>query len=325
MNDLISVIIPVYNVQEYLEQTLQSVITQTYSSLEIILVDDGSTDASGKICDTYATTDARIRVIHKKNSGISGARNCGLDIASGNYTFFLDSDDFLEPNALELLYHNLIASDADISVGAIREVNEQGIELYCDILHLSAPVVVMNEKSFWAYSITKKIGVMATGKLYKRFIWDTLRFPDGKIHEDDGTIVKVMSQCNSIVCSDSICMNYRIRSGSIMQTTFSVKNLDKVAFFAERVTYFLSKGYYEYCYSTYFFGMELICKAYLSNEITLKQYTKKLYRSYRTLIKRLLPHIPFLSQKLSLLLFAANLPLYTLLRYRLRNNTATNS
>lgn len=319
MNDLISVIIPVYNTQHYLEKAIQSVLSQTYRSLEIILADDGSTDTSGKICDEFAASDARIRVIHKENGGISSARNAALALASGSYIFFLDSDDYLEPDALEYLYSNLITSDADISVGAICDVSEDGSELYRDILHLSAPVVVMNEKSFWAYSINKKIGVMATGKLYKRFFWDTLRFPDGKIHEDDGTIVKVMAQCHLIVCSDKICMNYRMRTGSIMQTAFSVKNLDKIAFLAERVTYFLSKEYYEYCYPAYFVGMELISKAVLCKDAALKKAGKEQYRTYRTLAKELLPHIKPLSQKISLTLFAANLSLYTLIRYRLRH------
>ena len=109
-------IVPVYNVAPYLQECLDSVLKQTYTKLEIILIDDGSTDASGKICDTYAQADKRVRVVHQKNAGLGPARNTGLNLCTGAYLAFVDSDDFLAPDMLELLYKNLLAQRADISI-----------------------------------------------------------------------------------------------------------------------------------------------------------------------------------------------------------------
>lgn len=321
MNALISIIIPVYNVQDFLDEAIQSVLRQTYSHLELILVDDGSTDTSGKLCDDYAASDSRIRVIHAPNGGVSKARNRGLDIAGGDYIFFLDSDDYLEPDAIEHLYQNLSEHHADISAGSIRDVDEQGRELFSDILDLPEPVTAMDERSFWSFSLTNKIGVIVTCKLFKRSIWASLRFPEGKIHEDDGVCVSIMQQCHTIVCTEKICMNYRTRSGSIMHTSFSVKNLNKVAFLSERVNYFLDKKYYEYCYGTYFAGMALISKSFLSSESDLKKRAVKEYKSYRSLVKKLLPRVCIFSQKCYLLLFYSSLTIYVLLRYKLRRNS----
>ena len=320
MDELISIIIPVYNVQEYLDEAIQSALKQTYTNLEIILVDDGSTDVSGKLCDNYAAIDNRVIVIHFPNGGLSKARNCGLDIATGSYIFFLDSDDYLEPDAIEHLLHNLTSHKADISVGSLRDVNESSEIIFDDALALPEPVVLLNERSFWKFSLTKKTGVMATGKLYKRFIWNSLRFPEGKIHEDDAVLVSVMRQCNSIVCTRKICMNYRIRSGSIMQTGFSVKNLDKISFLAERVNYFLENNYPEYLYGTYFAGMELISKAYLSENKTLKDRAKTEHKSYCALITAIRPYIKKHIQRCSLFLFFSHLGLYTFIRYKIKKD-----
>lgn len=318
MNALISVIIPVYNVQAFLDEAIQSVLQQTYSNLEIIIIDDGSTDNSGKLCDDYAASDSRIHVIHTPNGGLSSARNKGLDIATGNYILFLDSDDYFEPDTIRSLYFNLINHNADISIGSIRDVDEHSNELYIDSLNLQDDIMVLDEQSYWKFTMTRKFGVTVTSKLYKRCIWDTLRFREGKIHEDDGAIVDIMRQCSKIVCTNKICMNYRIRSGSIMQTSFSVKNLDKVEFLAERVNYFLEKEYYEYCYGTFFSGMYLISKAFLSSEAPLIKRAKEEYKAYRKLALKVLPHAATLSQKCSLLLFFFNLNIYTFIRFKLR-------
>ena len=125
---MISIIVPVYNVDKYIERCIQSIINQTYKNLEIILIDDGSTDKSGAICDKYSKIDNRINVIHKKNGGLSEARNVGLDIARGDYIGFVDSDDYIHPQMYELLYKNLIGTSADISIiKHIRKEEELGL------------------------------------------------------------------------------------------------------------------------------------------------------------------------------------------------------
>ena len=119
-NKLISVIVPVYNVEHYLNRCVDSILAQTYSDLEILLVDDGSTDSSGAICDAYARQDARVQVIHKKNGGLSDARNCGIEHAKGRYFCFVDSDDGIAPQMIEVLYRNLLNAGADVSAVALK-------------------------------------------------------------------------------------------------------------------------------------------------------------------------------------------------------------
>ena len=123
---MISVIVPVYNVEKYLRQCLDSVLAQTYRELEIILVDDGSTDGSGAICDEYATRDSRIKVVHQQNGGLSSARNAGLDLATGEYVAFVDSDDYIHETMLELLYQALVENNADTVICNFERVDEKG-------------------------------------------------------------------------------------------------------------------------------------------------------------------------------------------------------
>lgn len=129
MKEQISVIIPIYNVEKYLSDCVESVLKQTYTDLEIILVDDGSQDASGQICDDYAKQDSRVQVIHKKNGGLSSARNAGIDQATGQYFFFLDSDDWIAENALELLYKEIKSTGSDLALCNMQYVDEQGKNL----------------------------------------------------------------------------------------------------------------------------------------------------------------------------------------------------
>lgn len=128
--DLVSIIVPVYNVEKYLERCLDSIINQTYSSIEIILIDDGSTDSSGDICESYARLDSRITVIHKKNAGLGMARNTALDVAKGKYVIFVDSDDYIAPNMLENLYNTLIEAKADTCIGGYQRVYSDKIEIF---------------------------------------------------------------------------------------------------------------------------------------------------------------------------------------------------
>ena len=133
MSDLISVIVPVYNVEDYLDRCINSIINQTYKNLEIILVDDGSTDSSGRKCDDFALKDDRIKVLHKENGGVSSARNAGLDVATGDYIGFVDSDDTIESNMYELLFNNAIEYHTKVSSCQIRTKDIDGTESSIDI------------------------------------------------------------------------------------------------------------------------------------------------------------------------------------------------
>jgi len=215
---MISVIVPVYNVERYLRCCIDSVITQTYNDLEIILIDDESTDDCGQICDEYAAKDERVIVIHKKNGGLSDARNTGINIAKGEYLFFIDSDDWMQADAIELLYNNLVSYDADISVCSYYLSY-----LHCDIpLYDEHKVFVFNsEQAIQSCFNSKEFTVSACGKLYKRFIFDEIRYPIGKNHEDTFVIVDVLSKASVIAVDTTPKLNYRQRKGSIMNDGFS--------------------------------------------------------------------------------------------------------
>ena len=212
MEKKVSVIIPVYNVEKYLEECIQSVLKQTYKNLEIILVDDGSKDNSGNICDEYAKRDERIKVIHKKNGGLSDARNAGIDICTGEYIAFLDSDDFIEEDMYEFLVKNLEKAKADISICQVYYVYKNAKQT------THTPNVYLEMNSSEAIKYVNMLGyytVAAYDKLYKREIFENIRYPVGKVNEDWYIICQVLDKANKIVYSSEPKYNYRKRRGSI--------------------------------------------------------------------------------------------------------------
>lgn len=215
---LITIIVPVYKVEQYLENCIDSIIRQTYKKLEIILVDDGSPDRCPYICDEYARKDNRIRVIHKANGGLSDARNAGLDAATGEYIAFVDSDDCIHDNMIERLYRALAESNADISMCGFIYVNEE----YQSILNLNreSPIKdeilsreqVINklfEYKYWYY-------FFVWNKLYKRRLFDNIRFPYGRLCEDSYIAHHLFGQCEKVVSISDTLYYYLQRSNSIM-------------------------------------------------------------------------------------------------------------
>ena len=164
MSDLISVIVPVYNVEQYLEKCVDSIKNQSYPHLEILLIDDGATDSSGQLCDTLAETDSRIKVFHKANGGLSDARNYGLQHASGAFILFLDSDDYIHPHMIESLYEQMIKEDADVSVCNIMNVYETGESPQCENPEL---YFVMNTDEFLKEYL---IGKLVPGSICNKLI-----------------------------------------------------------------------------------------------------------------------------------------------------------
>ncbi len=182
MNELISIIIPVYKVEKYLRNCLDSVINQTYKNLEIILVDDGSPDACPQICDEYEKNDDRIKVIHKENGGLSSARNAGLDKCTGEYIAFIDSDDYVDKMYIEKLYRAAKDKNAQMAICSFFYVNEKGN--LKKGTKLENKIVSGDEKMNYIYVNPSTCVDVSWGKLYHKNIWNNLRFPVGKIHED---------------------------------------------------------------------------------------------------------------------------------------------
>lgn len=182
MNELISVIVPVYNVEKYLRKAVQSIQNQTYKNLEIMLINDGSTDSSGDICDELAELDSRIVVIHKENGGVSTARNEAQKVAKGNYVIYVDSDDYIHEEMIQSLYEQLIAENADISSCSVMNVYQNSQTPQCSDENL---YFVFNQEEFLReYLIGQRVQGTLGNKLIRKEITDQLEFPVGKIYED---------------------------------------------------------------------------------------------------------------------------------------------
>ncbi len=231
----ISVIIPVYNVEQYIEECLDSLLNQTYKNLEIICIDDGSTDRSGWICDQYVKKDSRIKVIHQKNSGAGAARNKGLDIASGDYIAFVDSDDYIEKNMYEELYNALIFNNAQIAgcetislfQDKINYPNTTGKEMIfsgVDFLALSS--------KHWKYYIM-------VNKLFSRAVVGNMRFPEKNVIDDGFFTYQIIARAARVVWCDKAFYFYRQRKSSVMnKKEYQLKrDYDAVKLFKERLEF----------------------------------------------------------------------------------------
>lgn len=224
----ISIIIPVYNIGEYLERCLESVINQTYNNLEIILVDDGSSDNSGIICDAYVEKDNRITVIHKENGGVSSARNVGLDIASGDYIGFVDGDDVVENDMYEKLLRNALENDAEMSVCQIDTISTDGVlePLYKhESGELKKEYVIEN---YFFDEFVKSIMYSQCNKIYKRECISELRYKPYKYGEDILFVFESLGKVKTIFFDEYVGYHYIHRVDSAMTKAFSVKRYDYI-------------------------------------------------------------------------------------------------
>ena len=215
----ISVIIPVYKVEPYLRKCLDSVIGQTHQNLEIILIDDGSPDNCGTICDEFAAEDIRIRVIHQENGGVSAARNAGLRVASGDYIGFVDSDDWIEPDMFACMLRGLLNADADISVcGRYEEYKNRSVCRGWD-----EKQTLDTEQAMLLLLENGQMQNLLWDKLFCRALFDNIWFPEGKTYEDLAIMYQLFLRAKTVVCVPEIMYHYRQRPGSIVNDT-SLKN-----------------------------------------------------------------------------------------------------
>jgi len=220
----ISIIVPVYNVEKYLKKCIDSILKQTFRDFELILVDDGSTDHSGKICDDYEKKDSRICVVHKENEGLSSARNKGIAIAQGDYLGVVDSDDFIAPDMYEVLYRNLIKENADLSVCGMYDCY---VGQKCKINEPYYKVLDTQEAIKFVFE-GKTVGASACDKLYKKEIFASIRYPEGKLSEDAFIIVEVLMVCKKVVFTSEQKYYYRHRAESITTKHFTLGQFDVI-------------------------------------------------------------------------------------------------
>ena len=240
MEKLISVIIPVYNVEEYLPYCIDSIIQQTYRNLEILLIDDGSTDCSGSICEKYALSDKRIKVVHKENGGLSDARNKGLDICNGDYVSFVDADDYVGNDYIERLYSAICDSHAEIAVCDTYKFYDEG-KLLNTIPQKGSKLLFSNIEALEDALYRRNLTFYANGKLYKKELFREIRFPYDRLFEDLYTTYKVIYQANLVIYLPFSIYFYRQRTGSIINSSFQKKRLESVKACYEILNFVIQK------------------------------------------------------------------------------------
>lgn len=218
MEKIISIIVPVYNVEDFLDECIKSIVGQTYKNIEVILIDDGSTDNSPAICDKWASEDSRIKVVHQQNQGVSTARNRGISLSTGDYVYFVDSDDYIDLNLCQVAINALNKDQSDIVVFGFCRVTEQG-KLLVEEPWKNA---VLNRENALKELFSGEMRSYPCNKIFNRKLWSGVEFPVGRVFEDIGTIYKVFLEAEKISCIEDMLYYYRKRASSIigeMKTT----------------------------------------------------------------------------------------------------------
>lgn len=281
----ISVIVPVYKVEAYLRECIDSILSQTFSDFECILVDDGSPDKCPQICDEYALKDFRVKVIHKKNGGLSDARNAGIDIAQGEYLTFVDSDDVIHPQMFEILY-NGIGSKKSASIVKC------GYSIFEYDYHFSTNYQINYVDLSLRESFQKiNLWMVAWGCLYKRNLFNNLRYPIGRLHEDESTTYKLFYYSKNIIYTDKELYFYRKRNDSIMSNYNEQNYKDIIVAFSERIEFFREKQHPDINLLLFSSSSRVLLSIY-EKDLTLEKdfveiYRKKLIRYYSRKIFKL--------------------------------------
>lgn len=288
---VISVIVPIYNVEPYLRECVDSIVAQTYANLEILLVDDGSPDKCPEICDEYAEKDNRIKVIHQKNGGLAHARNVGIANSSGEYLTFIDSDDYVSNDYVESLYKGIAGFGADISIASFYPFKDNEV---CQLTsELCVYEIISKENAIRRYcSINARCSmpfISACNKIYRKSLFDGIEFPKGKLYEDAFTTYKFIDRAEKVVYSKTQLYYYRLNPQSIQGQSFKEKHIEMVEAFRSGLDYFSGKGKIEF--SAMFVPPLLmrgiycwwVAKQILKNE----QLSQKMINEYRTDCKEL--------------------------------------
>ncbi|WP_418748343.1 glycosyltransferase family 2 protein [Faecalibacillus intestinalis] len=232
---MVSIIVPVYNVQDYLKDCLESIRKQTYKDLEILLINDGSKDKSGEICDQYSKIDSRIRVFHKNNGGLSSARNMGLNNIKGEYVCFIDSDDIIDNMFIEKLFQIMIKYNVDMVKSNFYKKDQDKIKDSKKV-KLFSPEEACYDFLFTKYSLRKAMKSTSTDALYKREVFKNIRYKEGIINEDTQIFPNIIFECNRIAYYDRSMYYYRENENGIMHSKINKKKIESLNIWKEIYT-----------------------------------------------------------------------------------------
>jgi glycosyltransferase involved in cell wall biosynthesis len=303
-NPLISLIVPVYNIPKYLERCVDSIINQSYENMEIILVNDGSTDHSGQICDAYSQKDKRVRVIHKINGGLSNARNAGLDAMKGKYVGFVDGDDFIDKYMYETLVKAILDNDADIVQTGFYHTDEDG-NIEDEITFKEASYDNLDDM-FYARFKENNIHVGVWTKLYKSTIFKSIRFSEGHVYEDYAILPMILNECKKFVVIDGAFYNYASNPQGISNNPVSlsvIKSRLEMPLYVLKCIEKINKNYIGYAYRYICeSGIKGYCKIIETDRIDeaiKKEYMGKLITQFKKYYKIYKKDSSLKKQKLS--------------------------
>ena len=291
-NVLISVIVPVYNVEAYLPRCVDSILAQTYQNLEIILVEDGTKDNCGAICDDYARKDARVRVLHKKNGGLSSARNAGIDVARGEYLNFVDSDDWIEPDAYEHMMAAATRYNVKLVCAGRYDVDAGKTEKTVGLCPRKEEVISGIELARRIF-VWENVDSAACDKLYHRDLFRDIRYPIGKVCEDVPTTYRIALGAERVAMCAKPIYNYYHRPGSLSLAPVS----EKTFHFSEHtaVIYpFIRDNYPEIADHARYLRVRSLVHNLISLDLAGAEYREKFARQYRDSRKALAEHVSFI-------------------------------
>lgn len=234
---MISIIVPVYKVEKYLRRCIDSILLQTYKDFELILVDDGSPDRCGEICDEYALKEGRIRVIHQENGGLSAARNAGLEVAQGEYIGFADSDDYCHPEMFDVLHNNIAQYNADLVVSKFERIEDSSEIVSCKSHTSSKEEIIDGNEALKRFIVEKDFGAYVWNKLFRKSLFKETRFPVGKLYEDDFIMPSIFYRCKRIVVIPQVLYYYVINPKSLTCTEKSIRHFDLVESRYQRIRF----------------------------------------------------------------------------------------
>lgn len=282
---MITVITPVFNSKSFLSQSIGSILNQSYSDFELILIDDGSTDGSSELCDSFAKKDDRIIVIHQENQGQAAARNRALDICMGEYIAFVDSDDYIHPKMFEMLISNLEQTGSDVSVCD----HTKGFEPSFKWKDSSCSIKVYSGVDYVKQSFLRKTGKswLLWDKVYRRSCFDNIRLPEGRINEDNATVYKIIYNAKKVVDCDAVLYYYFTNQDSTVNQSFKLKHLDYLLVLEEMMDFFTEHNEPElldWANKSYLFSLaEMYAKVkkYCSSPQTEAELKRKLSKHYK--------------------------------------------